>query len=57
MSSTPEQIKRHVQATIHTLKKLSAKERMQKPSQPFIEDYNNFLSMAKEAMPSIDSRC
>lgn len=56
MFVTPDQIYAQIEAAASALEKLSAKEREQKPHQQFAENYNNLLSLAKEAMPSIETR-
>ncbi|WP_184457702.1 hypothetical protein [Xanthomonas sp. F14] len=53
---TADQIHSQIEAAVSALEKLSVKEREQKPHQQFGENYNNLLSLAKEAMPSIDAR-
>lgn len=56
VSVTPDQIYSQIEAAASALEKLSAKEREQKPHQQFGENYNALLSLAKEVMPSIDTR-
>jgi hypothetical protein len=56
MPITAEQIYNQVQGSIKALEKLPAKEREQKPSQLFANNYNQLLALAKEAMPSTDTR-
>ncbi|AMC33883.1 hypothetical protein [Janthinobacterium sp. B9-8] len=56
MSVTPNQIHTQVAGAIKALEKLPAKERETKPSRTFSDNYNNLLSLAKEAMPTVDAR-
>lgn len=56
MPVTANEIAYQVQGVIKALEKLPAKEREAKPSQSFAQNYNQLLTLAKEAMPSIDSR-
>jgi len=56
MSVTVNQVFGQVQGAIKALEKLPAKERESKPSRAFAENYNNLLSLAKEAMPDVDAR-
>jgi hypothetical protein len=56
MSIEPDAIQQQLLGAIQALEKLSAKEREQRPYREFGENYNNLLSLAKEAMPSVDSR-
>lgn len=56
MSVTPDQIHTQVAGAIKALEKLPAKEREAKPSRTFSDNYNNLLSLAKEAMPKVDAR-
>jgi len=56
MPITPNQVFGQVQGAIRALEKLPAKERETKPSRSFAENYNNLLTLAKEAMPQVDSR-
>lgn len=56
MAVTADQIHNQVQGAIKALEKLPAKEREQKPSQLFTNNYNQLLALAKEAMPAVDAR-
>jgi len=56
MGVTVEQIQRQVEAVIKALKKMSAKEREQRPYKEFGENYNRLLELSKEIMISVDSR-
>ena len=56
MTVTADQILPQVQAAIRALEKLPAKERDQKPSKLLVNNYNQLLLLAKEAMPTVDSR-
>lgn len=56
MAITANQLSSQVSASIRALEKLPAKERETKPSRLFIDNYNNLLAMAKEAMSEVDDR-
>jgi hypothetical protein len=56
MAITAAQISHQVAGTIRALEKLPAKEREAKPSKTFVDNYNNLLALAKEAMPNVDQR-
>lgn len=56
MAITADQLNSQVSASIQALEKLPAKEREAKPSSTFIGNYNNLLTLAKEAMPDVDDR-
>ena len=56
MPVTPDQISTQIAGVIRALEKLPAKEREAKPSRAFVENYNNLLTLAKEAMPDVDAR-
>ena len=56
MPITANQVFGQVQGAIKALEKLPAKERDTKPSKAFADNHNNLLSLAKEAMPDVDTR-
>lgn len=56
MAITPDQIHTQIEGLVYALERIPAKEREQKPTGQFADNYNTHLALAKEAMPDVDSR-
>jgi len=53
---SPDQIYEQIKGATFALDKLTSKEREELPGGQFAENYNTLLDLAKESMPTADSR-